>query len=226
MSSWHDALDALVDVGNDAAPVILEAIDEEQDAVTRHWLMRTFTRLSHPVVIGPAKTWLASDDKLAHTYAIHALQSVAVGTREDAVRGEALDAIASVLDAKDLKTRRLAARALSRVRSPHTDKLMIAALDTADASVRDRAARYLGAAADNPTRPQYIAARSIVRELEAFAHASNGAIPGVDFSAFATDQKAQEQFSATIGAWLAWAKKQPTMSDRFFSGDRVTRRGR
>ena len=230
-TSGHRADDTIRDVGNEAAPVLLEALAHEKHVTARHWLMIAVGRLSHPAVVGPAKTWLAGDDRLAHACAVQALASVVRASSENAVLVEALEAIASALDVADQPVRRRAARVLSGTFHPRTDELLTAALDNADPDVRDRAARYLAAvesvtlvdfldlAIAEPTRPRYIAARVAVKALESHAHCSKGALPAVDFAAFAADEAARGQFSATLGEWLAWAKEHPKTSERFFSSE-------
>ncbi|HDY65640.1 MAG TPA: redoxin domain-containing protein [Phycisphaerae bacterium] len=121
-----------------------------------------------------------------------------------------------------------AAGRLSQIHDPRVKKAFEDAVASEDPATATRAARYLAAweglnladwfatTAREPTHARYIAARSIIAEIESEWRISEGKLPAVAWKQCAKSSETLKDFRKAVQAWEKWARKNPSFSSRFF----------
>ncbi len=145
---------------------------------------------------------------------------------------QALRTLLSGMNNDDVRVRRLVGERLVRIRDPRVTRRLEAAVEDSDETIRTLAARYLAAAemldldewlelaARAPTRPRYLAARSVIADLETTWNTTRGDPPEAPWQQASTAPETLEQFRKVVRAWRAWARQNKGFSSRFFNIDR------
>ena len=81
-------------------------------------------------------------------------------------------------------------------------------------------AEWLALAADKPTHARYLAARSVIGDLERTWHATKGDLPTVPWKEAQGAADQLKKLSTVLAAWEAWARENPKFSHSFFDADR------
>ena len=81
-------------------------------------------------------------------------------------------------------------------------------------------AAWLAIAADQPTHARYLAARSVIGELEKTWHTNKGSLPEAPWEKAEADEDILSQFRNVVRAWASWAQENSRTSARFFDRDR------
>jgi hypothetical protein len=144
----------------------------------------------------------------------------------------AISLLIMALKHQNVAVRREAAIRLRRINNPNVKDAMELAVEDNDDQTATMAARYLAAyekidlaawlsaAADKPTRSHYLAAQSIIKELEQTWKINKGDLPGTSWEEVAKSPEAVESFRRTLLAWQSWAKENQRSSEHFFDEDR------
>ena len=121
---------------------------------------------------------------------------------------------------------------LVRIYDPRVVSCFKKAVKDTDEEVRVNAARYLAATElldltkwftltkEQPTYARYIAARSIVKELERKWNITKGLLPDISGEGFTDNNEKLEQFSEIVDEWQKWASENSRFSFYFFDNAR------
>ncbi len=154
----------------------------------------------------------------------------AIYQRSDA-KDEALDLLLFALEHPNQGIRRDAAKCLSKIQEGRVSEAFEAAVNDEDEAVAECAARYLAAqegldlaawlalAAEKPTKARYIAAASIIRQLEEKWRLNMGEAPTANWEQLAGDPDQMAAFKDLVSAWHQWATENPRFCSRFFTPD-------
>ena len=75
---------------------------------------------------------------------------------------------------------------------------------------------WVGVAAEQPTHARYVAACSIIRELEKSWNVTYGDIGASPWEEVSKHDDLLAEFSSIVRAWEQWARKNPKLSGQFF----------
>jgi len=144
----------------------------------------------------------------------------------------ALAPLLSAMNHENAGVRRAVAEYLKGISDPNIEPCFQIAIDDEDEQVRTIAASYLAAAewldldewldvaAKKPTKARYLAARSIVKQLEKYWHISKGELPSASWEEASEDTEKLEQYRKVVQAWQKWASENLRYSSGFFDRDR------
>ncbi|MHC4155576.1 MAG: hypothetical protein ACYST6_11740 [Planctomycetota bacterium] len=75
---------------------------------------------------------------------------------------------------------------------------------------------WLDLVTSEPTHARYLAARSIIKELEEKWNVTKGQLPDLTWKEASKNSEAIEQFREVVGAWQEWAAENLRFSSEFF----------
>jgi len=229
---WDGANKTLQDdvtaMGPRVAPLLIDQIEKTEDPRARKLLYRPIISVASP---GALDFFAATLDRAeAPETACRGLYGLTYAPK---VEDKALSVLIDVgMGHEKVEVRRAAAEYLKRIDKARVKTRFTSALDDKDEQVRMTAARYLAAAegldlaawlsaaANEPTHARYLAARSIIGDLEKTWHNAKGKLPAVSWEEAAADEAILSQFSTVARVWAGWASEHPTTSARFFDRDR------
>jgi hypothetical protein len=133
---------------------------------------------------------------------------------------------------EDVGVRRAVAEHLKSVYDPNVEACFEKAIDDENEEVRTIISRYLAAAewldldewldgaAKTPTKTRYVAARSIIKQIEEHWNFTKGELPSASWEEASKDTEKLEQYRKVVRAWQKWASEHVRYSSRFFDRDR------
>lgn len=229
---WDGANTTLQDdvtaMGPKVAPLLIDQIEKTEDPRARKLLYRPIISVANPGTLDFFAAMLErAEGPETACRGLYAL------TYAPKVEDKALGVLIDVgMGHEKAEVRRAAAEYLKRVDKSQVQTGLTSALDDKDEQVRMTAARYLAAAekidlaawlsaaATEPTHARYLAARSIIGDLEKTWHTTKGKLPDATWKKAEADEAVLSQFSRVVRDWAGWASEHRTTSARFFDRDR------
>jgi hypothetical protein len=77
----------------------------------------------------------------------------------------------------------------------------------------------LDVAAKTPTKARYIAARSIIKQIEKQWYITKGELPSASWEEASKSPEKPEQYRKVVRAWQQWASENIRFSSQFFDRD-------
>jgi len=229
---WNGANETLQDdvtaMGPKVASLLIEELEKTEGPRARELMLRPLVYLASPEALDFFAAMLdRAEEPETVCRGLYGLYS------EGRDEGEALSTLIRVGMAHDkADVRRATADCLARIDNPKVKARFASAVEDNDEEVRMTAARYLAAAerldlaewlavaADQATHARYLAARSVIGELEKTWHTNKGALPKAPWEKAEADEGILAQFRNVVRAWTSWAQENPRTSARFFDRDR------
>ena len=229
---WDGANETLQDdvtaMGPKVASLLIEEIEKTEDPRARELMLRPLVSLANPEALDFFAAMLdRAEEPETVCRGLYGLYHE--GRNEE----EALSVLIRVGMAHDkADVRRATADCLARIDDPKVKARFGSAVEDSDEEVRMTAARYLAAAerldlaawlaiaADQPTHARYLAARSVIGELEKTWHTNKGSLPEAPWEKAEADEDILSQFRNVVRAWASWAQENSRTSARFFDRDR------
>jgi len=213
-------------LGPDGVPLLVAELEASTDVKFRQ-------RMGYALAQMATADALPYFEKLLQGDMIADQRMVLDGLLEMVRRNRAADRAQAVLiSALKHRSEEVRKGAAERLREIHDPQVKAAMEDALEGPAGPTAARYLAAyegldladwlaaTADKPTPARYLAARSIVAELDRTWETSKGQLPAVSWEQAAKEPAALEQFRQTMRAWQSWARENPRHSAHFFDADR------
>ena len=219
-----------MDLGPEAVPLLAATIESSDNPRFRQRLGYALARMATADALPLFKKLLAGPMKHDQEMVLEGLFTMVQQGRS---AEQALDLLAGGADGTPAA--RSAAVRPAQLRQIHDARVAAAferAVEDSDAATATIAARYLAAyegrpwptgwprAVQQPTAARYLAARSIVPQLEKTWGISHGPLPAAAWKEASADPAAMEQFRKVLRAWETWARQNPRSSEHFFDEDR------
>jgi RNA polymerase sigma factor (sigma-70 family) len=234
---WNGANDTVGDklvgipgMGSRAADYLIEVINSEEHKTARQLLFRALAKVADDQTLPFFRQSLNSGESEQVCRWIYDLYRKKRDANE--VADEPLTALLSGMKYEDAEVRRDTIDQLVRIYDPCVVSCLKTAVEDADEEVRDTAARYLAAtewldlaewfalAKEQPTYTRYMAARSIIKELERKWNITKGLLPEISAENFADNNEKLKRFSEIVDEWQKWASENSRFSFYFFDNDR------
>ncbi|MHC4212410.1 MAG: HEAT repeat domain-containing protein [Planctomycetota bacterium] len=220
----NDEIVGITGMGPNVVPYLMVAIkDQEQDY---NWLYR------------PLKSFVGSEalgffqDRLIHG-AEDDWESACEWLYELFEKGqdgssEAYAVLLSAMNHENAGARHVVVRELCGIYDPNVKVVFEAAIEDEDEQVRIKVARYLAGsegldldqwlevAVNKPTAARYIAANSIIKQLEKKWNITKGQFPDVTWKEASNNPEVLEQYRKVVRAWQEWASENERFSSQFF----------
>ncbi len=217
-------------MGAKVAPYLIEALKDENDAEAREVFYRTLTDVAGPEALSFFQGRLMHGSKDECKRACNWLYELYSKGKDGSA--EALATLLSAMKHKNTDVRDKVAGVLNNIYDPNVESCFKRAVEDEDRGIRMTAARYLAAAewldldewldvaAKTPTKARYLAARSIIKQLEKYWHISKGQLPKVRWEEVSKNPEKLEQYRKVVQAWQKWSNENPRYSSGFFDRDR------
>ena len=218
----------IYNMGPGVAPLLIEELTSSNDATFRQRMSIALVLLGTPEALPYFESLLKGDLKEDREMVLAGF--VILIERKIAV-DRALALLISATKHSNVEVRRDAVARLAKLKDSNIKEALEAAVSDIDIQVAHRAARHLAAlehldladwftaAIDEPTEARYLAAKSIVADLERTWRETKGVLPDVSWSKAVGDQKVMEAYRQTLRNWLEFANRNPRESSHFFDDD-------
>jgi len=218
-----------LDLGGDAVPHLIAALEAPHDAEFRRRLGSALARVATIDAVPYFDKLLQGDMKGDEHMVLESLDGM---IQRSEAPDAALRLLLAALKHQNPKLRRGAAERVSRVHDERVKAAFETAINDADHRTALTAARYLAAyeeldladwlarAAQKPTKARYLAARSIVEQLERTWRLKTGDLPTARWEDAAQAPDGLKLFKKALRAWEQWARENPRFSRGFFDADR------
>ncbi|HUT31240.1 MAG TPA: hypothetical protein VMX13_15710 [Sedimentisphaerales bacterium] len=215
-------------LGPQAAKYLVAELEASDDTDFHRRMGEALVRWASPDTLGYLQEQLAGRMIDQQRVVFETLE--AIYQRSDA-KDEALELLLFALEHPNRSIRRDAAKCLSKIHEGRVSEAFEAAVNDDHEAVAECAARYLAAeehlelaawlalAAEKPNKARYIAARSIIRELEGKWQLNMGKAPSTNWEQLAGDPDQMAAFKDLVAAWQEWATENPRFCSRFFTRD-------
>lgn len=234
---WNGANDTVGDqivgipgMGSDAVPYLIEVIENEEKENARGLLYRALTSVAGSETLPFFAERLLLNGEAKQTCGW--LQKMYCESPNTNTRDQALDALLAGIQHENVGVRLEVLDKLESIYDSRIKSCCEAAILDENAEIRIKAARYLAAAewldlgewldlaASNLTYARYLAAHSIIEELERTWNTTKGLVPAFTNEQFLENQHALEPYRLIIRAWQAWAVENRRFSQQFFEKNR------
>ncbi len=214
-------------MGPKVAPYIMEVLQYEKNPTARELLWRPLVFVAGPESLPFFVDRLMQGEAERTCEWLYALHK-----RGQEGSEEAFAALLAAMKHENADIRRVVSGHLAGIYDPNIEACFKVALDDEDEQVRVRAARYLATAewldldqwldvaANEPTPARYVAARSIIGQLERAWNITKGTLPKVSWEQLIENPETLEQFRSVVRAWQEWASENLRFSSQFFDRDR------
>jgi hypothetical protein len=219
----------LLDMGPEMIPLLVADLEASNDPRYRQRMGYAMQRMATADALPYFEKLLRGDMNFDRDMVLTSLQGMI--QRKVGVE-RAISLLIMALKHENATVRRDAAVRLRRLNNPNVKDAMEFAVDDKDEETAIMAARYLAAyqkidlaawlsaAAEKPNRGHFLAAQSIVGELEQTWKTTKGDMPKGAWEEVAKSPEAVDAFRRTLLAWQAWAKENQRSSEHFFDEDR------
>lgn len=234
---WNGANDTVGDnligipgMGPAAAPYLIEVLNNEENDNARNLLYRALTAVADEQSLPFFRERLSQGESEPVCEWFYDLYRKKHDANE--VADEPLTALLSDMKYEDAGVRRDTTGQLVRIYDPRVVSCFEMAVEDTDEEVRVKAARYLAATewldltewfalvTEQPTYARYIAAHSIIKELETKWNITKGLLPDISGKDFADNNEKLKRFSEIVDEWQKWASENSRFSFYFFDNDR------
>lgn len=217
------------DLGPAAVPHLVAALEASDDPKFRRRMGYALARMANADAIPYFEKLLKGEMKTDSEMVLEGLLTM---YRQSRSPNEALRLLLEALKHSNAGFRRGAAERLSQIYDRRVAAGFERAVADADKRTAVTVARYLAAyegldladwlegAAEQPTPARYLAAPSIIKQLEKRWDLHKGDLPEVAWEDLAKDPAKLAQYKKVLRAWQQWARENPRFSARFFNEDR------
>jgi hypothetical protein len=217
-----DEIVGISGMGPDVVPYILEAIKDKESK----WLYDPLKSFVGPEALGFFQDRLMHGDYDDWGQASGWLYDLFEKGQDGS--SEAYASLLSAMNHENAGVRRKVVEHLVRIYDPNVKTVFESAIEDDDEEVRIKAARYLAGAecldldqwldvaANEPTAARYIAANSIIKQIEKRWNITKGQIPDVTWKEASRNPEVLEQYSTVVRAWQEWASENLRFSSQFF----------
>ncbi|MHC4742873.1 MAG: HEAT repeat domain-containing protein [Planctomycetota bacterium] len=235
---WSGANDTVGDdlvgipgMGPSAAPYLIEALNHEEHENARNLLFRALTKVADEQSLPFFRDRLMQGESEAPSEWLYDLYRKKRDANEPP--DEPLTALLSGMNHEEAEVRRDVTRQLARIYDPRVIASFEKAVHDTDQEVQVDAARYLAAAehldltewlnlaSQAPTYARYMAARSIINQLETKWNITKKPIPDLSKEDFSGKSENLKSFSKILDEWQEWATENSRFSFYFFENDRT-----
>jgi hypothetical protein len=227
-STVGDEITGLPGMGEELAPYLIEVIENEKHKNTRKLLFRALSSVAGPEYLPFFKERLINGEDDNEQICSWILDTYRKSGSNDDKREQALEALLLGMEHEDVEVRRQVCNYLTKIYDERIESCLLIAVDDENEEIRLNAAYYLAAAewldlnewlnvtADDPTYVRYIAAVSIIKELEDTWNITRGKLPVLTKEDFENNSPSLEEFTKVISTWQSWANENPRASFLFF----------
>lgn len=216
------------EIGPDAGLHLISAIKQESDEGFILVLYKPLVGIASPEALAFYQECLKHRD--ARVRRMACLGLFELHRQGTSLGDEALEVLLASLKSEHLDVRRTVAKLLARIYDVRVKRAFEAAVE--DEIVSTASARYLAAyeglglaewlarAAEESTHARYLAAKSIIGELEEDWHMKKGELPSEPWSDVSKSPEMLAQFRQILLVWQEWARENSRASSRFFNKGR------
>ena len=218
----------IYNMGPGVASLLIEDLKSSKDASFRQRMSLALVQFGTPEVLPYFESLLKGDlkddrDMVLAGFVILIQRKISVD--------RALDLLVSATKHSNVEVRRDAVVRLTKLNEAKINDALEEAVNDVDSQVSQRASRHLAAlehldladwltaSIDEPTHARFLAAKSIVADLERIWDEKKGALPDIPWSKAVNDQKVIDSYRQTLRHWLEFAKQNPRESSHFFDDD-------
>jgi hypothetical protein len=226
-STVGDEITGMASMGPKVAPYIIEVLQYQTNPSARQLLWRPLRSVAGPNELPFfAERLMQGEAERTCRWLYEFYRKEQQGSEE------AFVALLSAMTHENAGVRHEVSRHLAQIYNPSVEACFKAALEDQDEQIRIKASRYLAGAEwldldqwlakaiEEPTRARYIAARSIIKQLERTWRITKGQLPEVTWEQASEDPQELKQFREVAGAWQEWAAENVRFSSQFFDRDR------
>ena len=218
----------IYEMGPGVASLLIEDLKSSNDASFRQRMSWALVQFGTPEVLPYFESLLKGDLKDDRGMVLAGF--VVLIERKISV-DRALDLLISATKHSNVEVRRDAVVQLTKLNEARINEALEEAVSDVDSQVSHRAARHLAAleqldladwltaAIDEPTQARFLAAKSIVADLERIWDEKKGVLPDTTWSKAVSDQRVIDVYRQTLRNWLEFAKQHPRESLHFFDDD-------
>jgi len=230
---WNGANDIVGDnivgipgMGPNAAPYLTVAIENEANNNARNMLYRALTAVAGPDTLPFITERLLSYGEAEQTCGwLHELYRESPDT---STHKQVLEVLLKGMEHENAEVRLEVLEKLESIDDLRVRSCCEVAVLDDHAEIRIKAARYLAAAewldlsewldltANDLTYARYLAAHSIIQELERTWNTTKGPVPALTNEQFLANQHLLEPYRLVIRAWHVWADENQRFSQQFF----------
>ena len=212
-------------LGPDALKYLISELENSKDKKFRRQMGRALKGMLCPEMLPFLRSCLTEEMKADYEDILDILLMM---HERSMAPDEALDLLILALSHSNPRVRANASERIRVIKDRRVAEAFAGCVGDDDEETATTAARYLaageglelsdwfGVAAEQPTEARYVAACSIIRELEKSWNVTYGDIGALPWEELSKDDDLLTEFSSIVRAWEQWARKNPKLSGQFF----------
>ncbi|MCH7725259.1 MAG: hypothetical protein IH991_02075, partial [Planctomycetes bacterium] len=219
----------MFDLGEDSVPLMIAELEKSDNPGFRRRMGYALSSIANASALPYLEKLLRG--KMQHDGPV-VVESLAGMHRRKVKPDEAIRLLIVALNHQSVTLRRQSAKKLRQIYHTRVKAAFEAAIADKDLPTATIASRYLAAYEGVPlaewlgrcrnqrTRARYLAARSIIPQLEKTWNNSKGELPSASWNEIRDDLSDWSAFARIVKAWQDWAEENARFSVRFFDEDR------